>query len=121
MKRLVILASLATIGGLGVAGAADATPMQILLRGAPTDEEQRTRITPATERPLLIRAPIAPLMRESVADPMAAGAVGPVSVGAAPSGTWTSPFPSRVSLRLRKTVVSEALKSIQDPRQLRRR
>ena len=118
LKRLVILASLATIGGFGATRAADATPMPALFRVAPTAEEQSTRITPATERPLLIWGAIAALMQESLADGLALGAV---SVGEPTSGTWTSPFPTPVSLRLGKTVVSEALQSIHDPLQLRRR
>ena len=84
----------------------------------PIDEALSMRITPTTERPPLVRGPIAALMRESVADRMIVGAV---SVGAPAFETWTSPFPSRVSLRLGKTVVTEALKNIHDAVQLLRR
>ncbi len=53
VKHLIILASLATIGGVGASRAADATPMPALFRVATIDEESSTCITPSTEGPLL--------------------------------------------------------------------
>ena len=89
VKRLVIIASLATIGGFGATRAADATPIPMPFHVAPIDEALSMRITPTTELPPRVRGPIAALMRESVADRMIVGAV---SVGAPAFETWKSPF-----------------------------
>jgi hypothetical protein len=117
VRRFVTAASLAVAALLGGSPAAIATPIPSLFGQAPSPEYVSARIFPREFGRRAARLPLAVLMRESVAD---SGAGRPGAIGPAGDPRAAPPlFHSPVSLSLGSSDVSEALRGIRGPRDLK--